>query len=145
MSKMRVGMRLCKYALATRENACVKELMAANNILVLLMGSRKHLLITMYMCRNSCIDYIYTYVFTYTYLYTYTHTPNSLQVDCRTASYKILLRIFLSVLVLTCLPAILGRNSVSLLVGIFNLAVKSPSIPTSAQGHYIPFLAEEGK
>lgn len=78
MSKMRVGMRLCKDALSTRENACVKELVAANDIPVLLMGSRKHLLITMYMCRNSCIDYIYIHVFTCTHLYAYTHTPNSL-------------------------------------------------------------------
>lgn len=55
---------------------------------------------------HICI-YIHTPIRIHTYLHT--HTPNSLQVDCRIAIYKILLRVFLSVLVLTCLPATLGR------------------------------------
>lgn len=73
MSKMRVGMRWCKYALATRENACVKELVVANDILVLLIGSRKHLLIT--MCVGIFAQIILTYMYLHSHTYTRTHVP----------------------------------------------------------------------
>lgn len=80
-----------------------------------------------------------THVCTHKYLHT--RTPNSHQVECRIAIRNIMLRIFLSVL--NIVGDCLRRNSVSVFAGIFTLTVKSPSIPTSAQGHYTPFLAEE--